>query len=94
VTQQQKHDLLLLGRAIRAVREQHGLSVSELAAAANLAPARIAALEDGRLDPGFDLLLALAASINIRPSAFFLRVEELAGQGAADRVDDGDGAPP
>jgi transcriptional regulator with XRE-family HTH domain len=77
---QQQGNLLLLGRAIREVREQHGLSAGELAAAAEAAPARVAALEDGRLDPDFELLVKLANSMGVHPSAFVLRAEELGGQ--------------
>lgn len=77
---QRQQDLLILGKAMRAVREQHNLGVRDLAAAAGVAEARIAALEDGQLDPDFELLLALAESMGIRPSAFFLRAEELRSQ--------------
>ncbi len=74
---QHQPDLLVLGKAIREVREQHGLSAHDLAAASGVAPARVAALEDGQLDPDFELLLALAKSMGIRPTAFFVRAEEL-----------------
>jgi transcriptional regulator with XRE-family HTH domain len=77
VTQQRQRDLLILGKAIRSVREQHELSAGALAAAAGVPQARIAALESGRLDADFELLLALAEQIGVRPSAFFLRAEEL-----------------
>jgi transcriptional regulator with XRE-family HTH domain len=70
--------LILLGRAIREVREQHGLSADDLAAAAGVAPVRVAALERGQLDPDFELLPALATSMGITPTAFVLRAEELA----------------
>jgi transcriptional regulator with XRE-family HTH domain len=77
VAQQRQQDLLILGEAVRAVREQHGLSAGGLAAAADIAPARVVALEEGRLDPDFELLLRLAESMDIRPSAFVLRAEAL-----------------
>jgi transcriptional regulator with XRE-family HTH domain len=69
--------LLLLGRAIREVREQQGVSTRDLAAATGVARERIAALENGRFDPEYDLLIALAEGIGVRPSAFFVRAEEL-----------------
>lgn len=87
MTQQQQPDLLILGKAIQAVREQHSVSASDLAAAAGVSEARIAALEDGLLDPDFELLLALAERIGVRPSAFFLRAEELGRQGDKARAD-------
>jgi transcriptional regulator with XRE-family HTH domain len=77
VTNQQQQDLCVLGKAIRALREQHDLSVRELAAGAGVAETCIADLEDGRLDPDFELLLTLAERMDLRPSAFFLRAEEL-----------------
>ncbi len=74
---QQQRDLLLLGRAIREVREQHGLGAHDMAAAAGVDPARVAALEDGRLDPDFELLVKLAKRMGIHPAAFALRAREL-----------------
>ncbi|MGH2855361.1 MAG: helix-turn-helix domain-containing protein [Solirubrobacteraceae bacterium] len=76
---------ILLGRAIRDVREQHGLSAHDLAAAAGVAPARVAALEDGQLDPDFELLVKLAESMGTHPAAFALRARELGGQDAEGR---------
>lgn len=67
----------MLGRTIRGIREHHGLNTGELAAATGLAPACITAIEDGQLDPDFELLLQLAEGMGIRPSAFFLHAEEL-----------------
>jgi transcriptional regulator with XRE-family HTH domain len=80
--------LILLGRAIREVREQHGLSADDLAGAAGVAPARIAALESGQLDPDFELLPALAYSMGIAPTVFVARAEELASRDAAGRTED------
>ena len=85
---QQQRDLLVLGKAIQEVREQHGLDVADLAAAAGMAPARVAALESGRLDPDFELLLALAKSMGIRPTAFFVRAEELGSRDTKGRAED------
>jgi transcriptional regulator with XRE-family HTH domain len=78
VDRQEQHDLRILGRAIRSVRERRGLTAEELAAASGIALERIAAVEGGRLDPGFDLLITLARAMDVPLSAFFGRVEELA----------------
>lgn len=78
---QPEKDQLLLGEAFREVREQHGLSAGELATATGEGRARIVALEEGRLDADYELLLTLADSIGVRPSVFFLRAEELAARG-------------
>jgi transcriptional regulator with XRE-family HTH domain len=72
-----EQELLLLGAAVREIREQHGLSIGELSGAAGVDEARVEALEAGRLDPDFDLLIALAHGIGVRVYAFFLRAEEL-----------------
>jgi transcriptional regulator with XRE-family HTH domain len=76
---QDEQNLLALGRAIGDVRERCGFSASELAAATGIVQARIQALEAGRLDPDYELLLALADGLGVRPSAFVVRVEELQG---------------
>jgi transcriptional regulator with XRE-family HTH domain len=77
VNRQEQHDLRILGEAIGTLREQHGLTADELAAAAGATPASIVALEHGQLDPSFDLLIRLAEGMGIRPSVLFVRAEEL-----------------
>jgi transcriptional regulator with XRE-family HTH domain len=77
VNDRERQDLVVLGRAIRDLREQRGVSARDLAARAGVDRARIEALEHGQLDPGFDLLLALAEGMDVRPSAFFVRAEQL-----------------
>lgn len=77
-TPDEKRSLSTLGQAIRELRQQRGLGVEELAAAAMVDRGCVAAVEAGRLDPDFDLLLKLSASMGLRPSAFVLRAEELA----------------
>ncbi|HEY1833517.1 MAG TPA: helix-turn-helix transcriptional regulator [Solirubrobacteraceae bacterium] len=76
-----RQDLIPLGLAIRELREQRGLQAGDLAAAAGVDLGRLEALEDGRLDPGFQLLLALAQAMGVRTSTIFVRAEEL---GSAD----------
>lgn len=82
-SKQHEQDLLVLGQAIREVREQRGLSPSRLAAATGVEQRRIQALEAGRLDPDFELLLALADGLGLRPSAFIVRSEKLAADNRA-----------
>lgn len=76
-SRQPEQELVLLGQAIRQVREQRGLSTGELAASLGIERERLDALEAGRLDPAYDLLLALAEGLGVRPSAFVIRAEEL-----------------
>jgi transcriptional regulator with XRE-family HTH domain len=76
-SQQRERDLFFLGQAIGQLREERGLSKAELAAATGSEQTRIQALEAGQLDPDYELLLALAEALGIRPSAFVVRAEEL-----------------
>lgn len=69
--------LVLLGRAIERVREEHGMTPAELAAAAGVKRRRLVALEAGRLDPDYDLLVPLAQALGVRLSTFFIRAEAL-----------------
>ncbi|HEY3865339.1 MAG TPA: helix-turn-helix domain-containing protein [Solirubrobacteraceae bacterium] len=69
--------MLLLGAAFCEVREQRGIGVGELAGVTGVARARIEALEEGRLDADYELLLTLAQGIGVRVSTFFLRADEL-----------------
>jgi transcriptional regulator with XRE-family HTH domain len=68
-------DLRNLGAAVRAMRERHGLSVADLAAAADVGPACLSALEQGGVDPAYDLLVRLADGLGTRPSEFVVLAE-------------------
>jgi transcriptional regulator with XRE-family HTH domain len=75
------HQLLAaLGTAIRALREEHGLSPHELSVASGIAEATVVALEDGRLDPTYELLLDLARGLGVRLAELFTRAEALGGR--------------
>jgi len=67
--------LLRLGEAIRQVREQQRLSVAELAARSGIAARLISKVEAGRLDPTYDVLIALADGLRVRLSALASRVD-------------------
>lgn len=70
-------DLLVLGRAIRRMREQQDMSADELAGATGMNRRRIDALESGHLDPTYELLLALADGLGIQPSELVTLAEQL-----------------
>ena len=70
-------DLLLLGRAVRRMREQRDMSAGELADAIDIRRQRIDALETGRLDPTYELLLAVAEGLGTQPSALVTLAEQL-----------------
>jgi transcriptional regulator with XRE-family HTH domain len=74
---EERDQLIALGMAVRTFREQRTLTVSALAASAGIEPKSILALEDGRLDPTYDLLLILADAMDLHASALILRAEEL-----------------
>jgi transcriptional regulator with XRE-family HTH domain len=73
----------VLGRAVAQVRHERGVAAAELAVAAGVELTVVQALEAGRLDPPYELLVMLAQSLGVRPSAFVIRAEALAAQGSA-----------
>lgn len=72
-----EQSLRLLGRAVRELREQRGLSVEALAAAASLHATYVTGLEQGRKNPSYHQLLRLAEGLGVQPIALLLRIEEL-----------------
>jgi len=72
-------DLLTLGRAIRRMREQVSMTADDLAAATGMSTQRLAALETGRLDPTYDLLLVVVEGLGVRLSALLALAEQLEG---------------
>jgi transcriptional regulator with XRE-family HTH domain len=59
------------------------MSASELSSVSGVAHKRIQALETGRLDPTYDLLLAIAQGLDIRVATLAERVEDLRRQDGA-----------
>ncbi len=72
-----EQNLRLLGRAVRELRQQRGLSIDALAAAAGLHATYLVRLERGCQNPSYRQLLNLADGLGVRPIALLLRVEEL-----------------
>ncbi|HEX5853924.1 MAG TPA: helix-turn-helix transcriptional regulator, partial [Solirubrobacteraceae bacterium] len=66
-----------LGRAIRRMREQRGISAEVLATATGISRQRIDSLERGRLDPTYELLLALTQGLGVQLSALVRAAEQL-----------------
>jgi transcriptional regulator with XRE-family HTH domain len=62
-------ELIRFGETFRRVREREDVSVADLAARVGVDAEQINALEAGRLDPAFDVMIALADGIGVRPSA-------------------------
>lgn len=65
--------LIALGRSLRQLREERSISRDELATTTGLAPSRLYAIEAGRFDPPYDLLLALAAGLRVKLGALISR---------------------
>jgi ribosome-binding protein aMBF1 (putative translation factor) len=72
-----ERELRVLGHAIRELRERQGLSRETLAEAAGINAAELAAIEAGRLDPGYRRLRHLARGLGVRPITLLLHIEEL-----------------
>jgi transcriptional regulator with XRE-family HTH domain len=68
-------DLAALGRAIRGLREQSGLTLRELASATGLRPVGLREIEDGQVDPGFALLVRVAEALGVEPAVIFCRAK-------------------
>jgi transcriptional regulator with XRE-family HTH domain len=73
-------ELARLGTAVRKLREERGLSRHELAVAAEVGERRIRALEVGRLDLDYVLLVRLAKALGVRAGVLVSRAEELANE--------------
>ena len=69
-------ELIRFGQTIRQVREREGISVAELAARTGIDAQQISALEAGRFDPPFDVMIALADGIGVRLSALIPKDRE------------------
>jgi transcriptional regulator with XRE-family HTH domain len=76
--QAKQREMHLLGRAIRDIRTERHVSIDALAQAAGVEPRCVRSLEAGRLDPRYDLLLALSKGLGVQPSTFVLHAEALA----------------
>lgn len=85
-SEQRKHDLAILGQALRMMREQRDLSRSELSVSSGVSQQSIAMVEDGRLDPTYELLLALSRGMRVQPSALILCTEDIRARAARDRA--------
>lgn len=77
-----RQELLALGEAIRHERNRRSLSVDALARTVRVETSRLLAVEAGELDPDYDLLIALAEALDIRPSRFVTRAEAQGNPGA------------
>lgn len=68
-------DLLALGRAVRAIRDEKKISQVQLAEATGLAQAWISQIERGRRNPSWSNVLRLAEGLDVRLSELVKRAE-------------------
>jgi transcriptional regulator with XRE-family HTH domain len=68
-------DLTKLGRALREARKEQCLSEHDLAAATGITLEEVRALEAGKLDPDYELLIELACKLGITLTALVVRAE-------------------
>ncbi len=73
------------GQALRALREEAGVSQDELHRRSGVAQSHIAACETGRRSPGYDTISRLAAALGIPLSAIVSRAETIEAFHAARR---------
>lgn len=58
-------DVISLGRRVRHLRKQAGLTLDDLSAAVGTAPSQLSLIENGKREPKLGLLQQLAASLNV-----------------------------
>jgi len=72
---------------MRAMRVERGVSVADAAAGVRVTPRRLTAVEDGRREADFELIVRLADTLGVRPAEFIGRAEHLEPT-SEDRQDD------
>ena len=70
-----------VGEVIRRLREQRRLSRGELAVTAGVDEQRLQAIECGRIDADYVLLVRLERALGVSPGTVLTLAEERAGQG-------------
>jgi transcriptional regulator with XRE-family HTH domain len=72
-------DQLALGEAVRAIREERGLSQVQLAAATGFIQAWISHVERGRRNPSWSNVVRLAGGLGVSVAELAKRAEACAG---------------
>src|SRR4029079_8367140 len=57
-----------LGRVVRRLRDEHSLTLTDVASRADISPAMLSRLETGQTSPSLETLVSLAAALGVRPS--------------------------
>lgn len=77
----QDDSLLALGRAIRELRGEKGLTQEELARRADLDPPHLAAVESGRRNPTWGTVRRISYALDLPLPELIRRAEEVEGAG-------------
>ena len=72
-------DSAALGLALRALREERGVSQVELATAAGFKQSYVSSLENGQRNPSWNTVVRLARGLGIRVADLASRAEEAVG---------------
>jgi transcriptional regulator with XRE-family HTH domain len=70
-------DVAALGRAVRAIREEHGISQVQLAADTGLTQSWISHVERGRRNPSWSNVVRLAEGLAVSAGELVARAEAL-----------------
>ena len=74
--EEDERELVSLGRAVRRVREEKGLDVRELAdVIPHVTQQRLEAIEAGRSNPPFSVLVAIGEGLGVGPQVLYQRAE-------------------
>jgi transcriptional regulator with XRE-family HTH domain len=73
-------DLLALGRAVRAIRDEKGISQVQLAEATGFRQSWLSDVEHGRRNPSWSNVVRLATGLGLSVSALAAKAETLARQ--------------
>ena len=57
-----------LGRVVRRLRDEHSLTLTDVASRADISPAMLSRLETGQTSPSLETLVSLAGALGVRPS--------------------------
>jgi len=68
-------DARMLGQAVRLLRGRRGLTQQQLAMRGALKPQQISALEQGRSNPTFRILLAVSDGLGVKASQLLAEAE-------------------
>lgn len=76
-------DAVALGRAVRAIRDERGISQVQLAADTGFMQSWISQIEHGRRNPSWSNVVRLTEGLGVAVSELAARAEAIAGESAS-----------